>query len=93
MTANRTGVDLRKNSNRVAEKNAREMITSKQENSEERVEVNILQNKGPTGMAMCFRCDSKNHSAGQCPFILAVRFDCGGKGHVRKVGRQLMEHH
>ena len=93
MTANGTGVDLRKSSNRVAEKSAREMKTSKQENSEEKVEVNILQNKGPTGMAVCFRCDSNNHSAGQCPFILAVCFDCRGKGHERKSCRQLMEHH
>ena len=64
------------------------MKSSKQESTEERVEVNILQNKVPTGIAVCFRCSSNNHNASQCPFIRAVRFNCRKRGHVRKACRQ-----
>ena len=65
----------------VADKNAREMKSSKQESTEERVEVNVLQNKVPTGMAVCFRCGSKDHSAGQLPFIRAMSIHSGHVVH------------
>ena len=48
----------------VADKSAKEMKSSKQESTEERVEVNAHQNKVPTGMDACFRCSSKDQSAG-----------------------------
>ena len=66
----------------VADKSAREMKSSQQDSTEERVEVNVLQDKMPTGMAVCFRCSSKDHmqdsvhSFGLCDLI-------AGKGDVQ----------
>ena len=72
----------------VADKSVWETKSFKQESTNRKVEVNVFQNKVPTGMAVCFRCSSKYHNAGQCPFIQAVCINCGKRGHVRTLCRQ-----